>query len=111
MDQPRRCEGVPRDTGSVRDGYVYILSNDTHRLYIGATNDLPKRVMEHRLRLHPHAFTARYTYDRLVYYEVFPSVEQALEREKQLKGWRRSKKVALIQGVNPAMARSLQVVS
>ena len=82
-------------------GYVYILSNDTHRLYIGATDDLPRRVYEHRNRVHPNAFTARYTYDRLVYFEVLPTVEEAFAREKHLKGWTRKKKVALIQSVNP----------
>ena len=82
-------------------GYTYILSNDTHRLYIGATNDLPRRVYEHKHRLFANAFTARYTYDRLVYFEVFNSVDEAFARERQLKGWKRIRKVALIQSVNP----------
>jgi putative endonuclease len=82
-------------------GYTYILSNDTHRLYIGATNDLPRRVYEHKRRLFPQAFTARYTYDRLVYFEVFATVDEAFARERQLKGWKRARKVALIQSVNP----------
>ena len=92
---------LPRDTEDVRYGYVYILSNDAHRLYVGATDDLPRRVIEHRERLYPHAFTARYTYDRLVYYEVFSSLQEAFARETQLKRWRRAKKIALIQKVNP----------
>jgi putative endonuclease len=50
-------------------GYTYIVSNDAHRLYIGATDNLPRRVYEHKKRLFPNAFTARYTYDRLVYFE------------------------------------------
>ena len=85
----------------MRYGYVYILSNRAHRLYLGATDDLPQRVTEHRLRLYPHAFTARYTYDLLVYYEALPSVAQAFAREKQIKGWTRARKIALIQSVNP----------
>ncbi len=82
-------------------GYTYILSNDTHRLYVGATDNLPRRVYEHKKRLFPSAFTARYTHDRLVYFEVFDSVDKAFKRERQLKGWKRIKKVALIQSVNP----------
>jgi putative endonuclease len=85
----------------VANGYVYILSNDTHRLYVGATDDLPKRVYEHRNRILPNAFTARYTYDRLVYFEVFNSVNEAFAREKQIKGWTRKKKTALIEAKNP----------
>lgn len=85
----------------MRHGYVYILSNRAHRIYVGATDNLPQRVTEHRLRLYPHAFTARYTFDRLVYYEVLSSVAQAFAREKEIKGWTRAKKIALIESVNP----------
>jgi len=82
-------------------GYTYILSNDTHRLYVGATDNLPRRVYEHKNRFFPNAFTARYIYDRLVYFEVFASVDEAFARERQIKGWKRIRKVALIQSVNP----------
>jgi putative endonuclease len=82
-------------------GYTYSLSNDTHRLYVGATDNLPRRVFEHKNRFFPGAFTARYTYDRLVYFEVFDSVDEAFARERQIKGWKRIRKVALIQSVNP----------
>ena len=80
--------------------YVYILSNRTHRLYVGTTNDLARRLREHREKKR-ESFTARYTYKRLVYFEVLSSVEAAFERERQIKGWTRAKKVALIQSVNP----------
>ena len=83
------------------DWYVYILSNRTHRLYIGCTSDLPRRCREHIERRYPLAFTARYTYNRLVYYEVLPSEKIALRRERQIKAWSRAKKVALIQSMNP----------
>jgi putative endonuclease len=81
--------------------YAYIMSNHAHTLYIGMTGDLVRRVRQHRDRLFPNAFTARYTFDRLVYFEVFPTYLAAAAREKQLKGWTRAKKVALIQTQNP----------
>ena len=90
---------APRQSSS--DCYVYILSNRTHRLYVGCTNDLPRRYRQRVEHNNPGAFTARYTYNRLVYYEVLPSEEIALKRERQIKAWSRMKKVALIQSMNP----------
>lgn len=85
------------------DGYasclrfaVYVLSNAKGTLYVGVTNDLRRRVFEHRHRLVP-GFTRRYHVDRLVYFEMTPNVRAAIEREKQIKGWRRSKKITLIE--------------
>jgi putative endonuclease len=86
---------------SVVDWYVYIMSNRTHRLYVGCTNDLIRRCREHIEKRNTRAFTSRYTYNRLVYYEVLPSEVAALRREKQIKSWTRAKRVALIQSVNP----------
>ena len=83
------------------DWYVYILSNDAHTLYVGYTNDIIRRFAEHKLRRDPNSFTARYTFDRLVYLEVLPSESSAKDREKQLKGWLRKKKIALIERENP----------
>lgn len=83
------------------DWYVYILSNRAHRLYVGCTNDLLRRYREHVERRNPGAFTARYTFNRLVYYEVIPSEVVALKRELQIKAWSRAKKVSLIQSMNP----------
>jgi len=81
--------------------YVYILSNKSHRLYIGATTDLVRRITEHWQKKYQTAFTARYHFDRLVYYEVMPDYAAALERESAMKQWHRARKVALIQSGNP----------
>jgi putative endonuclease len=77
------------------------MSNKSHRLYVGWTTDLNARVCEHRDKGYPDAFTARYRFDRLVWFEVHPTHEGAWRREHQIKGWVRSKKVALIQAANP----------
>jgi putative endonuclease len=80
--------------------YVYILASKSRVLYVGITNDLVRRTYEHKNSLVP-GFTSRYKVNRLVYYEEGQDVEQAILREKQLKGWLRKKKVALIEGMNP----------
>ena len=82
--------------------YVYILTN-THKnvIYTGVTNDLPRRVYEHKNHLDKGSFTARYNVDILVYFEVTSSVEAAIEREKQIKGWNRKRKNKLIESKNP----------
>jgi putative endonuclease len=69
-------------------------------LYVGVTNDLERRVQEHKLKLVP-GFTATYNCDRLVWYEEFSDASGAIETEKRLKGWRREKKVTLIEETNP----------
>jgi len=85
----------------VRNFYVYILTNwKDGVLYIGVTNDIVRRVYEHKHKIYP-GFTSRYNLKRLVYYEHFDDPESAISREKQLKGWLRSKKIALIVGMNP----------
>jgi putative endonuclease len=68
-------------------------------LYVGVTNDLERRLFEHRHKLVP-GFTAEYDVNRLVYFQSTPNVLAAIAREKEIKGWRRSKKVALIESVN-----------
>jgi putative endonuclease len=83
-----------------REFWVYILASIRRVLYIGVTNDLQRRVFEHKNHLVP-GFTARYGIDTLVYFESTNDVHEALAREKQLKGWLRKKKVALIEGTNP----------
>ncbi|OFV94937.1 MAG: endonuclease [Acidobacteria bacterium RIFCSPLOWO2_12_FULL_54_10] len=80
--------------------YVYILSSRSRNLYTGVTNNLTRRVAEHRQGLIP-GFTSRYRIHRLVYYEPYRSIRSAIEREKQIKGWLRAKKVALIEKHNP----------
>ncbi len=80
---------------------MYIMSADTHRLYTGSTTNLIRRVFEHKSRYFPTAFTAKYTFDRLVYFEVLPTIEEAQAREKAIKGWTRKRKIDLIQATNP----------
>ena len=82
--------------------YVYILSNITGTtIYIGITRDLIRRVYEHKHKLDPGSFTARYDIHKLVYYESTSDVRAAIEREKQLKGWNRKRKNKLIESMNP----------
>ncbi|MCI0794729.1 MAG: GIY-YIG nuclease family protein [Chloroflexi bacterium] len=80
--------------------YVYIVTNGVRTLYIGVTNDLTRRVYEHQHKL-TDGFTKKYNVTMLVYYEVTTDVQSAIAREKQLKGWRRSKKIDLIEASNP----------
>jgi putative endonuclease len=84
--------------------YVYILASITRVLYIGITGKFGQRLNEHRAHRYPDSFTARYNVTRLVYFEEYTRVSDAITREKQLKGWRRSKKVRLIEGANPEWA-------
>ena len=84
----------------VRRFYVYILSSRTGTLYVGITNDLGRRMYEHKNKLVP-GFTAKYGCDRLVFYEAFPTAHQAIAAEKRIKGWKRAKKVALVESKNP----------
>ena len=81
--------------------YVYILTNKSHTvLYTGVTNDLKRRVYEHREKL-VSGFTKKYNVYKLVYYEAAASIEAAIRREKQIKGGSRQKKIDLIIGMNP----------
>ena len=82
--------------------YVYIMANKSRTTtYIGVTNDLMKRVQQHRNKVNPDSFSSRYNLNRLVYYERFSLIENAIRREKQLKNWRREKKDQLIFKMNP----------
>ena len=96
-----RSEGSPRsDFLRMRQYYVYVMSNRTHVLYIGVTDDLDRRAGEHRQGVNP-GFTQRYHLNRLVYFEAYDEIADAIAREKHLKGWRRSRKIALIESLNP----------
>ena len=81
--------------------FVYIMSNRSKTLYTGVTNNLIRRVREHKMGTGSH-FAAKYRVDRLVYFERFEDIHNAIEREKRIKGWLRVKKIALIVSVNPA---------
>ncbi len=85
---------------SDRRYYVYVLSNRTRRLYVGVTKDLQRRIYEHKSRL-AEGFTKRYYLDYLVYFEETTDVASAIAREKQIKSWRRIKKIELIESSNP----------
>ncbi|GAA0878267.1 GIY-YIG nuclease family protein [Algoriphagus jejuensis] len=85
-----------------KGGAVYIMTNSHHTvLYTGVTNDLIRRVYEHRNNLDPTSFSARYNVNKLVYFESFHSIEEAISREKQIKGGSRKKKEDLIKSTNP----------
>jgi putative endonuclease len=90
---------------AVRDGFhykfwVYILTSRTGTLYIGITGYFDRRILQHKMDS-IEGFTKKYKVHRLVYYETYDQVERAIGREKQLKGWRREKKIALIEKMNP----------
>ena len=81
--------------------YVYLLTNQSDTvMYIGVTNDLKRRLLEHRSGL-IEGFTKKYHVHKLVYYETFSDINNAIRREKQLKGWIRAKKNALVETMNP----------
>ena len=81
--------------------HVYIMSSHSKTLYVGVTNNLSRRVYEHKLK-QPGSFTAGYNITNLVYFQTTSSIESAIAREKQLKGWLRPNKIALIEESNPA---------
>lgn len=81
--------------------FVYLLASKSRRLYVGVTNNLERRLYEHKQKL-VDGFTKSYNIDRLVFFESTNDVRSALEREKEIKRWRREKKIALIETMNPA---------
>lgn len=81
--------------------YIYILTNKSNlRFYIGVTSNLLNRYDEHKTKKFPDSFTAKYNIDKLVYYEIYGDISIALNREKELKKWRREKKINLIKTQN-----------
>ena len=85
-----------------KGGAVYMMTNKNNTvLYIGVTEDLVSRVHQHKSRLDSASFTYRYNLDKLVYFESFHSIEEAILREKQLKAGSRAKKESLIKSFNP----------
>jgi len=83
-----------------KEYYVYIMTNKSRTLYTGVTNDLMRRVHEHKNKL-VKGFTSKYNIQYLVFYESTTDIHAALTREKQIKGWLRVKKIALIDSMNP----------
>jgi putative endonuclease len=97
---------MPQASGSgahVRrtDCYVYIISNANRTLYVGITNDLIRRIEQHKKGNFDNAFTRRYNFDRLVYFECTATRPAAAKRERQIKSWPRARKIALIESTNP----------
>ncbi len=85
-----------------RGGCIYIMTNkENTTLYIGVTSDLKLRVWEHKNKVYPNSFTSRYNLFKLVYFENFTTIEEAIAREKQLKRWHREWKINLIILINP----------
>jgi putative endonuclease len=85
----------------MKKGYIYILTNHNNTvLYIGVTSNLTQRIQQHKTGYFKNAFTSRFNINKLVYYEEFLSIEDAIRREKQLKGGSRRKKVELIEKRN-----------
>jgi putative endonuclease len=84
----------------MREGFVYIMSNQARTLYTGVRGELQQRVLQHKNKLFG-GFTAKYNLTKLVWFETFDDISQAIEAEKKIKAWRRSKKVNLIEAQNP----------
>lgn len=82
--------------------YVYILASEARELYVGVTNDVYKRVAQHRRKFHPTSYTAEHQTFMLVYCETTDDVLAAIRREKQIKGWNRRRKLELIEQANPS---------
>jgi putative endonuclease len=85
---------------SDRSYFVYIMTNGAKTLYVGVTNNLLRRVMEHKKGFN-EGFTKKYKIHKLVYFEQGDSIVAAIDREKQIKRWRREKKIGLIEKMNP----------
>jgi putative endonuclease len=85
----------------MKGGFVYILAGKSAVLYTGVTNRLDRRMIEHRRKM-VSGFTKQYNLTRLVYWESFADIRTAIAREKQIKGWLRARKIALIESTNPS---------
>jgi putative endonuclease len=92
---------VGGEARGVPDYYVYIMTNKSRTLYTGVTSDLERRVYEHKHKLVP-GFTSKYNINMLAWYDAFSDVGDAIEWEKRIKGWLRSKKIALVESKNPS---------
>jgi putative endonuclease len=85
-----------------RGGCVYILTNKFNNVYyIGVTSQLFERIADHKNKLYPESFTARYNCNKLVWFEAFLTIDEAIQKEKQMKKWKRQWKIDLIEKMNP----------
>ncbi len=84
-----------------QQGFVYIMGSNSLVLYVGSTDNLEERVYSHKTKTERSSFTTRYNVNKLLYYEAGESLNSALERERQIKGWKRIKKLNLIKTKNP----------
>jgi putative endonuclease len=85
-----------------KGGAVYVMTNENQTtLYVGVTSDLITRITQHKEKFYKSSFSARYNLSKLVYYETFHSIDEAIQREKQLKAGSRKKKVDLVNSINP----------
>lgn len=91
---------IHKNSYNMKQYFVYVMASKTKTVYIGVTNNLKRRVYEHKQKL-VDGFTKKYNITRLVYYEEFGDSYSAIQREKKLKGWIRKKKIALIESINP----------
>ncbi|MFD2824406.1 GIY-YIG nuclease family protein [Lacinutrix iliipiscaria] len=83
--------------------YIYIMTNKPNgTIYIGITNEIQERIKEHKLKIRPKSFTAKYNCDKLVYFEEYSNDKDALIRERQMKKWKREWKIKLIEDMNPS---------
>lgn len=80
--------------------YLYILTNKSNTLYVGVTNNLERRINEHTFKT-VSSFTSKYNLDKLIYYQEFTDINDALAAEKKIKGWSRKKKIELVKTLNP----------
>lgn len=86
----------------MKPGFIYIITNHTNTtLYVGVTSDIHQRIKEHKDKRYVNSFSSRYNLNKLVYFEPFQMIEDAIAREKQLKAGSRIKKVNLIEAINP----------
>lgn len=86
----------------MKPGFIYIITNKNNTvLYIGVTSNLPERIIQHKEKKHQNSFSAKYNLNKLVYYEAFQMIGDAIGREKQLKAGSRAAKEVLINGMNP----------
>jgi putative endonuclease len=99
-DDKGKGSGGDRRAKTMKQYYIYIMASRDRTLYTGVTDDLIKRVFEHKNKL-IEGFTKKYNVTNLVYYEAVNDVQAAIQREKQVKGWLRKRKIALIETMNP----------